>query len=318
MNNKKIELSIIVPCLNEELMVPIFITEIKKLIGKLPTFELIFVDDGSTDKTNEKIIEAGKMNEDLNIRLIKLSRNWGHQKALWAGMDNCRGASCVSLDIDLQDPPEIIIQMVERWKSGFDVVLGQRIDRSTDTIFKKTTANLFYWFMTKFINKNFPRGVGDFRLIDKKVIEQMRNLNDCSPYWRGLVVWMGFKTAFVQYKREARVAGETKYPFLKMLNFASNAVISFSTKPLKLVSLIGLGFSLISFILMSFYIFQKIVGISTFIPGWVSIVSLITFLSGIHLLCLGVIGHYIGKIYEQSLNRPRFIIDQVSDISSKE
>lgn len=308
------ELSIVIPCHNEEENIPILFEAFSGLVTRLPKFELIFVDDGSRDKTLDVIRALKNQKSGFEIRLVKLSRNFGHQLALLAGMQTARGQACVSIDADLQDPPEVIIKMVEEWRKGSDVVLGQRTDRSTDSFFKRFTATLFYRAMSYMTKGEFPQHVGDFRLIDRRVLEILIKLKDVGPYWRGLVIWVGFKRALVPYKREERRFGETKYPFWKMFSLALDAVFAFSKKPLQIASIIGIVISLISFLYGIGYIVLKIAGYDHLVAGWTSIVSLLTFLGGLQLVCLGIMGQYVGRIYEQALARPLVITDKVEQV----
>lgn len=303
----KPELSIVIPCYNEQDNIEVLYKRIEGLVSKLPPFEVIFVDDGSRDKTAEYIHNfSTKLSPGFDVKLVRLSRNFGHQLALLAGMRAADGRCCVSMDADLQDPPEVIIDMIAEWKLGADVVLGRRSDRTTDSFFKRTTAHVFYKIMSYLTRGEFPAHVGDFRLVDRKVLDVLTHIQEPTPYWRGLVVWVGFRRALVSYKRDVRHAGETKYPFLKMFKFATDAMFSFSRKPLEIVSWLGIFMSVAAMGLGFVYIAQYVFG-KSFVPGWASIVSLVVFIGGIQLVCLGIIGQYVGRIYEQVLGRPNVL-----------
>lgn len=300
------ELTIVIPCFNEESNISQIVFRFEQIAAQLPSFEILFVDDGSKDKTVEQILSYKGATKDFNIRLLRLSRNFGHQLALLAGMRSSLGEACVTIDADMQDPPEVIPDMVREWKKGYDVVLGQRGDRFKDTWFKRTTAAIFYRIMIILARGDFPANVGDFRLISKRVVDVLKSLPEQSPYWRGIVVWVGFKRSFVTYKRAERFSGETKYPFIKMVTFGVDALFSFSKKPLLFVVYSGFVICIFGAIFLSVYIFLKLSGYAL-VPGWVSLISLITFIGGFQIICMGVIGQYIGRIYEQVLGRPQVL-----------
>jgi glycosyltransferase involved in cell wall biosynthesis len=308
-------LTIVIPCFNEESNIAQVIHRFDEAALKLPSFEILFVDDGSKDETVAQILKYKGTSRAYDISLLKLSRNFGHQLALLAGMRNSVGQACVTIDADMQDPPEVISEMVRQWQNGYDVVLGQRSDRIKDTLFKRATAAIFYKFMKVFARGDFPANVGDFRLVSHKVVEVLKSLPEQSPYWRGIVVWVGFKRTFVSYARAERFSGETKYPFLKMVAFGVDALFSFSKKPLLFVVYSGFLICFMGLLLMSIYIYLKLTGYAL-VPGWASLVSLITFIGGFQIVCMGVIGQYIGCIYEQVLGRPQVLYDIAETITS--
>ncbi len=299
-------LTIVIPCYNEGSNIDQIIHRFNILAPQLPSFELLFVDDGSKDNTVEQVHKYKTSDLNYDLRVLRLSRNFGHQLALLAGMNNALGDACVTIDADMQDPPESIPAMVQAWRNGFDVVLGQRDDRSTDSWFKRTSAQIFYKVMTLLARGDFPANVGDFRLISKKVLDVLRSLPEQSPYWRGIVVWVGFKRTFVSYSRAERFSGETKYPFIKMLGFAIDALFSFSKKPIYFVAFMGVAICLISFLFLSVFIVKHFMGYPL-IPGWTSLMAAITLIGGFQIICLGVIGQYVGRIYEQVLGRPQVL-----------
>ncbi len=301
-----IKYSIVVPLYNEELV----IEETHKRLSEVmlstgEEYEIIFVNDGSRDKTCELAKQI--MKNDSHICLINFSRNFGHQTAITAGMDNARGQAIVVIDADLQDPPEVILDMIQKWKQGYDVVYGRRSVREGETAFKKVTAKVFYRVLSSLTSIDIPTDTGDFRLIDRKVCDAMKSIKEKNRYVRGLVSWLGFKQTDVTYVRKQRFAGETKYPLKKMLRFASDAITSFSTKPLKLSSYIGYSLSLASFVYLIYVIIRKLT-VGDFDSGWASIVAISLFFNGVVLIALGIMGEYIGRIYDECKNRPLYVI----------
>lgn len=308
-------LSVVIPCYNEQDNIQVLIDRFQSLAAKLPLFELIFVNDGSRDLTAEKIRSLSVRKDlDFCVRLVHLTRNFGHQRALLAGMRAARGEACVTIDADLQDPPEVIVDMVAKWREGYEIVLGQRLDRRTDSFFKRTTATFFYKIMSSMARGDFPSHVGDFRLVSRKALEVLTSLKEGSLYWRGLVIWIGYKRALVQYSRQNRHAGETKYPFMKMVAFAVDAIFSFSKKPLYLSSFLGIAFSALSAFFLGAYLFMFLIGIKNPIPGWMSLIAIITLMGGLQLFCLGIIGQYVGRIYEEVIGRPQVLAYEPEDI----
>ncbi|WP_411345173.1 glycosyltransferase family 2 protein [Paenibacillus sp. WLX1005] len=300
--------SIIVPVYNEEEVVLECyrrLTEVMQQTGE--TYELIFVNDGSRDQTAAMITQL--CNTDSSVKMIDFSRNFGHQIAITAGMDSASGEAIVVIDADLQDPPELILQMIEKWKEGYDVVYATRAERKGETGFKKWSAALFYRTLNKLSDIDIPLDTGDFRLIDRKVCEAMKSLKESNRFVRGLVSWVGFRQTSIAYVREERFAGETKYPLKKMLRFASDALIAFSLKPLRLASVLGSFVSLFSFIFLLFVVGQKLMNFST-TPGWASIIACILFLNGIMLVILGVLGEYVGRIYDEVKGRPLYLVQE--------
>jgi glycosyltransferase involved in cell wall biosynthesis len=298
--------SIIVPLYNEEEVIHESFNRLKKVMDSTgEPYELIFVNDGSRDKTEEMAACLAK--EHPEVRLISFSRNFGHQIAITAGMDAASGNAVVVIDADLQDPPEVILQMIEKWKEGYEVVYGQRLKRKGETFFKKLSAKLFYRFLKSMTSVEIPVDTGDFRLIDRKVCNAMNSLTERNRYVRGLVSWVGFRQCAVTYVRDERFAGETKYPLKKMLKFASDGITSFSYKPLKLATYAGFVMSGGGFIYLLFVIWQKIMGYASQ-TGWASMVAIQLFFSGITLIILGIIGEYVGRIYDECKNRPLYIV----------
>lgn len=301
-------ISVVVPLYNEEEVIHESyrrLTEVMQKTGE--AYELIFINDGSRDKTPEIVAELSKT--DFNVKLICFSRNFGHQIAITAGMDYAKGDAVVIIDADLQDPPEIIPQMIEKWKEGYHVVYGKRLKRRGETAFKKLTAKLFYRFLKSMTQVDIPTDTGDFRLIDRKVCDSMKKLNERNRYVRGLVSWVGFKQFALEYERDERFAGETKYPFKKMLKLAMDGITSFSYKPLKLATFVGFCLSGFSFLYLIFILLQKLIGIPT-AWGWASILAVQLFFNGVVLIILGILGAYVGRIYEECKERPLYIVQE--------
>lgn len=301
-----IRYSVIVPAFNEEAVIEETHRRLREIMDSLEEeYEIIFVNDGSRDKT-EKII-SGLCDRFDGTRLINFSRNFGHQLAVTAGMAYSSGQAVVIIDADLQDPPEVIVQMIEKWKEGYDVVYGQRLRRKGETVFKKFTAKCFYRLLNRMTDVSIPVDTGDFRLIDRKVCDVMNQFTERNRYVRGMVSWVGFRQASVEYVREERYAGTTKYPLKKMMKLAMDAILSFSYKPLKLAGFIGVLLSLVSFIYLIVIICQKLFTDTT-VTGWASMLCVILFFNGVTLILNSINGQYIGRIYEETKNRPLYIV----------
>jgi dolichol-phosphate mannosyltransferase len=273
------------------------------------SYELVFVNDGSKDKTS--FIIASFCETDSSVRLINFSRNFGHMAAISAGMENARGQAIFVIDADLQDPPEIFPEMIKKWKEGYHVVYGKRINREGESFFKKITAKMFYRFLNAMTSVDLPLDTGEFRLIDRKVCDAVNKMPEKRKYIRGLVSWVGFKQIPVEYSREKRFAGVTKYPLSKMLALAADAITSFSQKPLKLATIFGFFVSFLS-ILGAICIFYQ--HFASEISLWLAIVTPILFIQGIMMILLGLISEYIGRIYYELQNRPNYIIQEIIEI----
>lgn len=309
MTKTKELISIIIPCYNEEDVVDICHKAVTDTIDGLPyDFEIIYINDGSTDKTQELLEQIHK--QDNRAIIINLSRNFGKEAAMTAGIDNTTGDALIILDADLQDPPSLIPDIIKMWKdTGADVVYGQRLERQGETWFKKFTANGFY-NVINFIaaNVDIPKNTGDFRLMNRRSIDALIQLREKHRFMKGLFAWIGFKQVALQYNREPRVAGETKWNYWNLWNFAMEGIAGFSTTPLRIASLCGLVISIASFIFGAFIIFKTMFfGID--IQGWASLSVMILFLSGIQLLSIGVLGEYIGRIFGEAKKRPLYFID---------
>lgn len=304
-------LSIIVPVFNEEKNINPLLQRLIPVIEPYQ-YEIIFVDDGSRDKTAEYINEHAKKNK--HIKLISFLRNFGHQMALVAGYQYVQGDCVVSIDADLQDPPEIIRDMVEKWKQGAKVVYAKRDSREGDNMFKKFTAGLFYKCINFLSEIPIPEEVGDFRLLDREVVQFINELPEQSRFLRGLVAWPGYQTEFVYFNREKRHAGTTHYPLSKMINLAMEGITSFSAKPLHLASYLGFVSATLGFLGIVYAVLGKIFLPSYWVTGWTGLFVGIMFIGGVQLITIGIIGEYIGKIYKEIQKRPRFMIKRKVNI----
>jgi len=300
-------LSIIVPCFNEENVIDIFLNKIFSVLAYTDEdFEIVFVNDGSRDNTLSVLKEKSKEYE--NVRVINLSRNFGKEAALTAGLDASKGEVVVPIDVDLQDPPELILDFIKKYKEGYDVVVGKRVDRTTDSVAKRISAEFFYKIHNKIADIEIPHNVGDYRLMSRRVVDELKKLPESQRFMKGLFAWLGFKTAVVEYKRDARVAGDSSFNGWKLWNFALDGITSFSTAPLRVWLYIGLGLAFISFVYGSWIILKTLLfGADT--PGYASMITVVLFLGGIQLMGIGILGEYIGRIYVESKNRPIYIVE---------
>lgn len=300
--------SVVIPMYNEEEVIQETYRRLKTVMDQSgESYELLFVNDGSRDRSAQIISQLAKT--DSNIRLIDFSRNFGHQIAVTAGMDYASGQAIVIIDADLQDPPEVILRMLEKWREGYEVVYGKRQKRHGETIFKKATAYLFYRILGALTNDKIPKDTGDFRLIDRKVCDAMKKLNEKNRFLRGMINWVGFRQVAVEYVRDERWAGETKYPLKKMLKFASDGIFSFTYKPLKLATYLGFLLSFSGFLYLLYVLYQKLFTDST-TAGWASLIAVNLVFNGIILLILGILGEYVGRIYEEVKGRPLYIVKE--------
>jgi len=301
--------SVVIPMYNEEEVIGETYRRLKKVMDTTgESYELVFINDGSRDRSAEIIAELAQ--SDKNIRLIDFSRNFGHQVAVTAGLDYAQGQAVVIIDADLQDPPELIPQMLEKWKEGYDVVYGKRVKRKGETFFKKFTAYLYYRILGALTDGSIPKDTGDFRLIDRKVCDAIKKMSEKNRFLRGMINWVGFKQVAVEYIRDERWAGETKYPLKKMLKLASDGILSFSYKPLKLATYIGFLLSISGFLYLIYVLYQRLFTDNT-ITGWASIIAVNLVFNGITLLILGILGEYVGRIYEEVKDRPLYIVKKV-------
>ena len=298
--------SVIVPFLNEEEVLPETcrrLTAVMEGLGE--PFELVFVNDGSTDRSPAIMEDLAA--RDPRVRLLSFSRNFGHQSAVLAGLEYAAGQALVVIDADLQDPPEVIVPMAEKWRQGYHVVYGRREKRQGETWFKKATAFAFYRILNRLCDFSIPADTGDFRLIDRKVRDVLCGLREHSLFLRGLVSWVGFRQTEVAFVREERFAGETKYPLRKMIKLSLDAMVSFSYKPLRLASYVGFALSGASVLFLLYVFYEKFFTDRT-VPGWTSLMSMSLFFHGITLVILGILGEYVGRIYDEARDRPRYIV----------
>jgi dolichol-phosphate mannosyltransferase len=302
------EISAIVPSYNEEKNVPLIYKRLTDTLSKISDkYEIIFVNDCSKDSTLSVIKQISE--EDSHVKYISFSRNFGHQIAVSAGLDMCKGNAVVIIDGDLQDPPELILEMYKKYQEGYKVVYAKRKTREGETWFKKATAKLFYRFLAAMTSIEIPVDVGDFRLIDKVIVNHLRNMPEKSKYIRGQISWIGYKQTFVEYHRDARLYGKTNYPLKKMLRLAFDGITAFSDKPLKMASAIGIISAILSLLaivyaLISHFIFDSAVS------GWTSLIISVLFIGGVQLITIGIIGEYIARINNDVRNRPLYIIEE--------
>jgi dolichol-phosphate mannosyltransferase len=302
-------LSVVVPVYNESAGIRTFHERTTRELDGLPgaRWELVYVDDGSADDSFAQL--AGFAASDSRVRVVKLSRNFGHQVAITAGLDRAQGDCAVVIDADLQDPPEVIGRMVEKWREGFDVVYGVRSKRKGESALKLLTASLFYRLLDRITGIPIPVDVGDFRLMSRRALTQLNQLREKDRFVRGLVSWIGFPQAGVTYERDERVAGETKYPYRKMAKFALDGITAFSTAPLKLAMWLGYATSALAFLYLASVFVQRALGIT--VQGWATIMVAMLFLGGVQLICLGIIGEYLGRVFNEIKPRPIYVVEAV-------
>jgi dolichol-phosphate mannosyltransferase len=304
-----IELSVVVPVYKEEANIAPFLNRMIATIEKLQcTYEIIFCLDPSPDRTEEVIQE--EINRNPNIKLMVFSRRFGQPAATMAGILTCHGQYCVVIDVDLQDQPELIIPMYQKLKEGNEVVFAKRRSRKGETLIKRIIAHTGYAVINKLSDVQIPRNTGDFRIMSRRVIEELRSLNETHGFLRGLVAYVGFKQAFIEYDRDERLSGAGNYSRLTgSLKIGLNGIISFSTRPLFVMSLVGFFLAGFSFLLGAWYVVQKLIGVQLS-PGLSTTVLVVSFFAGVQLLALGLIGEYVGRIYDEVKKRPMYIIDK--------
>ncbi len=303
-------ISVVIPVYNEaEIISELHSRLVASLVSLVEKYELIFVNDGSTDATLFRLMEIA--NVDCNVRYISFSRNFGHQIAVTAGLDRCKGSAVVIIDGDLQDPPELIPELYRRYKEGFEVVYAKRTRRKGETFFKKITAKLFYRLLKRLTSVDIPLDVGDFRLIDKKIVEYLKMMPEQNKFLRGQIAWLGFRSTFVEFERDGRKAGKTGYSLSKMRKFAIDGITAFSDRPLKLVTNVGFVISGLAFLVILYALFAHFV-LHVTITGWTSLIVSSMFIGGIQLFSIGIIGEYISRINSNVRNRPLYIVDQTN------
>lgn len=307
-------ISIVIPIYNEQ-------ENIKELYNSLSNtlseqnYEIIFVNDGSTDDSYSIVQEISE--KDSKVKLLSFTRNFGHEAATTAGIEYAKGNAIIVMDGDLQDPPELIPDMIKLWQSGYEVVYAEREKREGETILKKITSSLFYKFLDLVSETHIPKNTGDFRLMDRKVVEDYKKLKEKNRLFRGLVSWVGYNQTSIKFKRHKRFAGKTKYNYFKLFRLALDSVTSFSIKPLFFITMVGIFISLLSFVLGLAFVLIKLL-LRFPVPGWTSLVVLILLLNGFQIFLLGIVGEYIARMFIEVKNRPLYLIKDIIDSEPKE
>jgi len=302
------DLSVIIPIYNEEGNIHKLFDRLSAVIAKLNLqSELIFVNDGSKDQSIILIKELAKTQS--NVHYIDFARNFGHQVAVSAGLDHCTGKSVVIIDADLQDPPELIYDLYQKWQEGFEVVYAKRRARDGESFLKKFTARTFYRMLKKITSINIPVDTGDFRLIDRKIVEVLKQMPEQQKFLRGQISWIGFRQTFVEYDRDARYAGKTGYTYKKMIRLALDGITSFSNLPLKFATLAGFFVSGIAFVMILYALYSRFIT-KDYVPGWTSLMLAVLFIGGVQLICIGIIGEYISRLSSNVRSRPLYIVNE--------
>lgn len=309
------DISIIVPIFNEEGNIP---TLYERLVNTLQSkdllFEIIFINDGSKDSSLNKIIQLSI--NDNRVKYIDFSRNFGHQIAVSAGINNTLGQAVVIIDADLQDPPELILELYQKYTEGFEVVYAKRRSRKGESLLKLITAKLFYKILRSLTSVDIPLDTGDFRIIDHKIVSELRKMSEANKFLRGQISWIGFRHTFVDYDRQERASGKSGYTYRKMIKFALDGITSFSESPLKVATLLGFVVSFAAFTMLLYAFYSRLIS-KDYVPGWASLIISVLFLGGIQLLSLGIIGEYISRIMANVRNRPLYIISNSNIHSAK-
>lgn len=309
------ELSVIIPIYNEESNIFTLYNRLKPVISKISAkHEFIFVNDGSKDKSISII--KGLSKQDHAVKYIDFSRNFGHQIAVTAGLDKCSGQAVVIIDADLQDPPEIIVDLYKKYKEGYEVVYAKRRSRKGESFLKKFTAKIFYRILAKITNIAIPVDTGDFRIIDRKIVRALKQMPEQQKYLRGQISWIGFRQTYIEYDRDQRYSGETGYTYKKMIRFALDGITAFSNFPLKFATFSGFIVSGIAFLIMLYALYSRFIS-KDYVAGWTSLILSIMFIGGIQLICVGIIGEYISRLSANIRQRPLYIINE-SNCTDKE
>ncbi len=305
-NQSAVEISIVVPLYCEASNIDYLFKRLETVLDRLgATYEIICIDDGSSDNTVQVLQDHRRRNP--HIKIVALSRNFGKELALTAGIDYASGAAVVPIDADLQDPPELIEVLVAKWREGYDVVYAKRRSREGETWLKRMTANSFYRVMERMSKVPIPRDTGDFRLLDRRVVEVIKQLPERTRFMKGLFAWVGYRQIEVMYDREPRYSGETKWNYWRLWNFAIDGIASFSLAPLRMWSYVGIGFAVISFLYGSFLFLRTLVS-GTDVPGYASLMVAVLFLGGVQMVSLGILGEYLGRVYEEVKGRPLYLV----------
>jgi dolichol-phosphate mannosyltransferase len=309
-------LSVVIPVYNEAEALPALLARLRLAVERLDAeYEVIFVNDGSTDEST--LILTQMSAADSRLKILTLSRNFGHQAAITAGLDFADGDAVVIMDADLQDPPELLPEMLHLMRQGYHVVSARRQARPGDSFGKRSTAAGFYWFMRHFVDERLTPEVGDFRLFSREAVLALRNFREQHRFMRGLVAWLGLKEVTIPFQRETRTAGTTKYPLMKMLQLTWTAISSFSALPLRLTTALGLAVTMLGFVYFVYSIFSAFVTKTT-IPGWTSLVCLQIIFSGTILLAVGMVGNYVARIYEESKQRPLYVVTSLDNFEAQD
>ena len=304
------ELSVIIPVYNEEKNIFVLHQRLSEVIRKVTgDYELIFINDGSSDNTFHLVKNISLA--DTHVKYISFSRNFGHQVAVTAGLENSKGNAVVIIDADLQDPPELIENMYLKMKEGYDVVYAKRKSRQGETFMKKFTAKVFYRVLQRITSVNIPVDTGDFRIISRNIVNVLKQMPEQQKYLRGQIAWAGYRQTFIEYQREQRHAGESGWPYHKMIRFALDGITSFSNFPLKFATLSGIFVFLLSLVLILYTLYSRFI-VQVYVAGWTSLMLVVLFLGSIQLLCIGIIGEYISRISANIRNRPLYIIEETN------
>lgn len=302
----QVELSIIAPIYNEESNIPDLYKRLLAVVSQLQiSYELIFINDGSKDRSMESIRKLAA--ENNAVKFINFSRNFGHQIAVTAGLDYCRGKQIVIIDADLQDPPELILEMKKKLEDGFDVVYARRKSRQGETLLKKYTAKMFYRMLSKITSVKIPVDTGDFRMMDRKIVEVLKLMPEQQKFLRGQIAWAGFRQTFIEYDRGQRQAGETGYTYKKMIRLALDGITGFSNFPLKFATFAGFFVSGVTFLISLYALYARFIS-KDFVPGWTSLILAVLFIGGVQLISIGIIGEYISRLSANVRNRPLYVI----------
>jgi len=309
--------SVVVPAFNESAAIDAFHTRCSAALAPLPDdYEIVYVDDGSKDDTWARLSAIAE--RDSHVSLVRFSRNFGHQIAITAGCDFARGDTVTTIDADLQDPPELIAAMIEKWREGADIVYAMRTDRKGETAAKKLSASIFYRLLRSIADTDLPVDVGDFRLLSRRAVDALQSMPEQHRYVRGMVAWLGFETATVEYVRDERTAGETKYPLRKMMSFAADGVVAFSIRPLRIATMLGLLTSLGAFVYALALVVGRLSGAIEVVQGWTSLAVLISFLAGVQLITIGALGEYVGRTYNEVRHRPLYLVAETKRAAGRD
>jgi dolichol-phosphate mannosyltransferase len=302
-------LSVVVPCYNEQEVIGETVRQLQEFCSAVDDLdvELLFVDDGSRDDTRKLL--RGFAKADPRIKVVGFARNFGHQVAVTAGIDAARGDAVVLIDADLQDPPAVVHQMIAKWREGYDVVYGTRTERAGESAFKIATARAFYRLLNRLSDVPIPLDTGDFRLMSRAVVDTLRAMPERDRFVRGMVSWVGFRQVALPYRRAERFAGETKYPLRKMLRFATDGILSFSTKPLQLSVAMGMVSALLALVGIVYALSLRLFT-SIWVEGWTALMIAVLFIGGVQLISIGILGEYIGRIYNEIKRRPLYVVEE--------